>query len=285
MENILEIRNLTKSYKTFTLENINLSLPKGYIMGLIGENGAGKTTLIKLIMNLVKKNAGSINIFGMDNLKYEREVKDRIGFVYDNCFCYDYLSLEDNAKLMSSLYSKWSFENFEKYINKFSLNKKQKLRELSKGMRMKFALCLALSHGAELILMDEPTAGLDPIVRAEVLEELQDLIEKEEIGIIISTHITNDLEKIADYITFLKDGKIVFSSSKEDIFENYKVIKGNNNILSKEAEDIFIGIRKNKYGFEGLTTKSHKAKELLGSDIVIEKASLEDIMLLYNNKN
>lgn len=284
MENILDIKNLTKSYKAFTLENINLSLPKGYIMGLIGENGAGKTTLIKLIMNLVKKNAGSIDIFGMDNLKYEKEVKDRIGFVYDNCFCYDYLSLEDNAKLMSSLYSKWSFDTFERYINKFSLNKKQKLRELSKGMRMKFALCLALSHGAELIIMDEPTAGLDPIVRTEVLEELQDLIEKEELTIIISTHITKDLEKIADYITFLKDGKIVFSNSKEDIFENYKVIKGNNNTLSKEAEDIFIGVRKNKYSFEGLTTKGEEAIKLLGSDIIIEKASLEDIMLLYNNK-
>lgn len=283
MENILDIKNLTKKYKTFTLENINLSLPKGYIMGLIGENGAGKTTLIKLIMNLVKKNAGTIDIFGMDNLIYEKKVKDRIGFVYDNCFCYDYLSLDDNAKLMSSFYSKWSTDIFEKYINKFSLNKKQKLRELSKGMRMKFALCLALSHGAELIIMDEPTAGLDPIVRAEVLDELQDLIEKENLTIIISTHITKDLEKIADYITFLKDGKIVFSDSKEDIIENYKVVKGNNNILTKDAEEVFIGIRKNKYGFEGLTTKSEKATQVLGKDIIIEKASLEDIMLLYSS--
>lgn len=284
MENILEINNLTKKYKTFTLDNINLVLPKGYIMGLIGENGAGKSTLIKLIMNLVKRNEGSIKIFDKDNIKFEKEVKDKIGFVYDNCFCYDYLTLEDNAKLLAQFYSKWSYNTFEKYINKFSLNKKQKLGQLSKGMRMKFSLCLALCHGAELIIMDEPTAGLDPIVRAEVLEELQELIENEQVGVIISTHITKDLEKIADYVTFLKEGKIVFSQSKEEIFEKYKVVKGDNKLLSNEVEKVFKGIKRNRYGFEALTTEAEKAANLLENNIVIEKASLEDIMLLYGVK-
>ena len=281
MENVLEIKNLSKKYKNFTLNNINLTLDKGFIMGIIGENGAGKTTLIKLIMNLVNKSEGSIKIFGMDYIKNEKEIKDRIGFVYDQFYGYDYLSLQDNTNLLAPMYSKWNIEKYKYYINKFSLNEKQKLRELSKGMRMKYSLCLALSHGAELILMDEPTAGLDPIVRNELLDELQDLIYEENISVIISTHITSDLEKIADFITFIKEGEVIFSISKDEILEEFKIVKGKNEDLNEEVEKLFLGLRKNSYGFEGLTNKVHEIKEALKDKIVVESTSLEKIMLLY----
>lgn len=281
MENILEIKNLNKEYKNFSLRSVSLNLPKGFIMGLIGENGAGKSTLIKIIMNLVKRDSGSINIFGMDNLKFERKVKERIGFVYDQCYYYDHISLEENGKMVAKLYSNWDNEKFNRYLNKFSLNKKQLLKELSKGMRMKFSLCIALSHGAELIIMDEPTAGLDPIVRNEVLEELQRLLETESLSVIISTHITEDLEKIADYITFIKDGEIVFSTSKDEIEDNYRIVKGSKDILTKEVESLFQGVSKNNYSFEAITNKGDEISRLLGDKVILERASLEDIMLLY----
>lgn len=281
MENILEIKNLNKKYKNFSLRSVSLNLPKGFIMGLIGENGAGKSTLIKIIMNLVKRDSGSINVFGMDNLEFEREVKERIGFVYDQCYYYDHISLEENGKMVAKLYSNWDNDKFNKYLNKFSLNKKQLLKELSKGMRMKFSLCIALSHGAELIIMDEPTAGLDPIVRSEVLEELQRLLETENLSVIISTHITEDLEKIADYITFIKDGEIVFSIPKDEIEDNYRVVKGSKDILTKEIEGLFQGISKNNYGFEAITNKGDEVSRLVKKKVILEKASLEDIMVLY----
>lgn len=232
-------------------------------------------------MNLVKRDSGTIEIFGMDNIKAERQVKEKIGFVYDSCYYYDHLTLEENAEMTAILYKNWDMEKFNKYLNKYSLNKKQRLKELSKGMRMKYSLCMALSHGAELIIMDEPTAGMDPIVRAEVLEELQSLMESENIGIIISTHITEDLEKIADYITFIKDGEIVFSTPKDEIEDNYRVVKGNKNLLTKETEALFEGISKNNYGFEGLTKKAEEVRKEFGDGIIMEKASLEEIMVLY----
>ncbi len=280
MDNILHVDNLCKKYKNFKLNNVSLQLPKGFIMGLIGENGAGKTTLIKLIMNLVKKDSGDIKIFDKDNVKFEREIKDRIGFVYDEVCYYDHMSLKENGNMVSMLYSKWDKDKFNYYLNKFELNKDKKLKELSKGMRMKFSLCIALSHGAEFIIMDEPTVGLDPVVRSEVLEELQNLMENENMGVLISTHITSDLERIADYITFIKDGSIIFSKPKDEIMEAYKIIKGDCNILTKEVEKHFEGISKNRFGFEGLTSQVDKVREILGDNIVVDRATIEDIMIL-----
>lgn len=279
MDNILYIDNLCKKYKNFKLNNVSLQLPKGFIMGLIGENGAGKTTLIKLIMNLVKKDSGDIKVFDKDNVKFEREIKDRIGFVYDEACYYDHISLKENGTMFSVLYSKWNNDKFNYYLNKFDLNKDKKLKELSKGMRMKFSLCIALSHGAEFIIMDEPTVGLDPVVRSEVLEELQCLMENENMGVLISTHITSDLERIADYITFIKDGNIIFSKPKDEIMESYKIIKGDSSILTKEAEKYFEGINKNRFGFEALTSQVDKVREVLKDNFVVDKVTIEDIMI------
>lgn len=284
MDNILYINNLCKKYKGFKLNDVSLQLPKGFIMGLIGENGAGKTTLIKLIMNLVKKDSGDIKVFDKDNIKFERDIKDRIGFVYDEACYYDHMSLKENANMFSRLYSKWDNEKFNNYLNKFQLNKDKKLKELSKGMRMKFSLCLALSHGAEFIIMDEPTVGLDPVVRSEVLEELQNLMVNENMGVLISTHITSDLERIADYITFIKDGNIVFSKTKDEIMDSYKIVKGDNSLLKKDLEKYFEGISKNRFGFEALTSQVSKVREIVGDKAIFDKATLEDIMILKNKE-
>lgn len=279
MENILEIKNLNKKYKNFALDNVSLTIEKGYIMGFIGQNGAGKTTIIKTIMNLVKRDSGDVRIFGKDNIEFEKEIKEKIAFVYDEPFCYEHMTLDANANLLSKLYKNWNNDIFNSYLRKFRLNKTQKVSELSKGMKMKFSIALALSHNAELIIMDEPTSGLDPVIRAEILDIFYDIIQEGNISILISTHITTDLEKIADYITYIKNGKIVFSESKEEILEKYKIVKGDKKVITRDNEKYLKGIISNVFGFEGLTTDAQKAKEVFGKNIVLENASLEDIMV------
>ncbi|EET84215.1 ABC transporter related protein [Clostridium carboxidivorans P7] len=184
MSNILEIKNLRKEYKGFTLDNINFNLPKGFIMGFIGPNGAGKSTTIKLIMNLIKKNSGEIKIFGLDNIKNEKDIKQKIGFVYDENYFYEELTLTEMKNLIAPFYKNWNNAAFNKYMSDFNLPEKKKVKELSKGMKMKFSLAIALSHKAELIIMDEPTSGLDPIFRSEMLDILYSIIQDENKGIL-----------------------------------------------------------------------------------------------------
>jgi len=201
-------------------------LPYGYIMGLIGPNGAGKTTTIKLIMNLLRRDDGEIRIFGKDNLEYEMEIKSRIGFVYDTPTFYEHLNLKQMKNIIAPFYKNWDEVLFQRYIKEFELPLKRKVKALSRGMLMKFALPIALSHHAELIIMDEPTSGLDPVFRRELLDILSALIQDEKKSILFSTHVTSDLERIADYITFINRGKVVFSRTRDEIFEKYGVVKG-----------------------------------------------------------
>jgi ABC-2 type transport system ATP-binding protein len=207
MAPVLEVTNLKKKFKDFTLKNINFTLEKGYIMGFIGPNGAGKSTTIKLIMNLLKKDDGEIKIFGLDNIKYEKEVKNRIGFVFDENYYYEELTVMEMKSVIAPFYKNWNDSIFNKYIKEFSLPPKTKIKELSKGMKMKLSIAVALSHDAELLIMDEPTSGLDPIIRSELLDILTFLIQDENKSVFFSTHITSDLDKIADYITFINNGK------------------------------------------------------------------------------
>ena len=279
MDKILEVNNLRKEYKYFTLNNISFSLQRGYIMGFIGPNGAGKSTTIKLIMNLIHRNQGTIKIFGLDNIKHEKEIKDRIGFVYDENYYYEELTMDTMKKIVMPFYSKWDDDAFNKYMKDFDLNPKKKIKELSKGMKMKFALAIALSHNAELIIMDEPTSGLDPVFRREILDILYSIIQDESKSIFFSTHITTDLEKIADYITFINKGSIVFSKTKDDIMESYGIVKGGLELLNGSSRKEFLGIRENAFGFEALTDDQNKVKKLFGDKVVIEKPSLEDIMV------
>lgn len=276
---MLEVKNLTKDFKKFKLDDISFTLEPGYIMGFIGPNGAGKSTTIRLIMNLLKKDRGDIKIFDKDHVEFEKEVKNRIGFVYDESYFYEELTIKQMKSIISVFYREWEEDLFNKYLKDFELDPMQKIKKLSKGMKMKFSLSIALSHNADLIIMDEPTSGLDPIFRREILDILYNVIQDEKKSIFFSTHITTDLEKIADYITFINKGKIIFSKSKDEVMEGYGIIKGGLNLLDKDTRKEFIGIRETNVGFEGLVEKPEKLKKIFGSEILIEKPTLEDIMV------
>lgn len=279
MSSVLDVRNLNKSYGDFCLNGLNFKLEKGYVMGFIGPNGSGKSTTIKSIMNLIKKDSGSISVFGMDSVKDERKIKEKIGFVYDENIFYGMLTINEMKNIIAGFYRRWDENKFKQYIKHFELNPNKVIDKLSKGMKIKFALALALSHGAELIVMDEPTSGLDPAFRSELMDILYNIIQNEEMSIFFSTHITADLEKIADYITFINKGSMVFSESKDEVLQKYAIVKGTSKLLDLNIRKEFIGIRETASGFEALTDNKEKSRILFNDNCKIEKASLEDIMV------
>ena len=254
---ILEIKGLKKEFKDFSLKGIDITLEKGYIMGFVGPNGAGKTTTIKLMMNLLRKDSGKIKIFGMDHVKYEQEIKNRIGFVYDENNYYEELTVSEMKWVVAPFYKTWNEESFQKYINEFQLPVKKKIKDLSKGMKMKFSLTMALSHNADLLIMDEPTSGLDPLVRSELLEILTQIIQDEKKAVFFSTHITSDLDRIADYVTLIHEGQIVLSLEKDELLNNYGLIKGSKDVLNKDSRKDFINVKENQFGFKAVKDKKH----------------------------
>ena len=223
MENSVEVKNLVKEYDKFKLGEINFEIPSGSIVGLIGENGAGKTTLIKSILNIINTNNGSINIFNKDNKQYEKVVKEDIGVVLDNMFFPENLKIKDINSIMKGIFKNWNSETFNKYLLEFKLDEKLIIKKLSKGMRKKLEIATAISHEPKLLILDEPTSGLDPVVRSEVLDIFMDFIQDEEHSILLSTHITSDLEHIADKIIFINDGKIVLDKSRDELLDNYGI--------------------------------------------------------------
>ena len=276
---MLELNNINKEfYEGFKIENLSFKLEPGYIMGFIGPNGAGKSTTIKMIMNLLKVDSGDIRIFGKDHVKEEVSIKDRIGFVYDQSYFYENLSIEEMKNIIAPFYSQWNEDTFKGYLKLFKLRSGDAIKHLSKGMKTQFAIALALSHNADLIIMDEPTAGLDPVIRREVLDILYNVIQDEKKSIFFSTHITTDLEKIADYITYIKDGKLVFSKTMEEVMESYALIKGGPDQLNDEIKKNIMGLRETNVGFEALTDNPREIRNILGADILIERPTLEDIM-------
>lgn len=276
--NAIEIRNLTKAYPLFTVDDVSLDVKQGYITGLIGPNGVGKSTLIKMMLGIVRPDSGSVKILGCEMPKQEIDIKQRIGIVSYDCFYYEHLTIHDTKKLVAPFYHKWNDSKFKGYLDQFELSPKKKIGDLSKGMKIKFALAVALSHEAELLIMDEPTSGLDPVFRREMLDLLADMMQNERNSIMFSTHITTDLDRIADYITFINRGKIVFNEAKEDVLERYALVKGDIRLLDSDIRKEFIGIRETAVGFEGLVDNRHNASQLFGNHAVLETPSLEDIM-------
>ena len=250
MENILEVKNLNKRYKEFELKNINLSLPHGMIMGLIGENGAGKTTTIKSILNLIRIDSGEIKIFGLDLGKDEKEIKENVGVVLDDSFLSEYLTGKDINKIMKKIYKNWDEELFFKYLKEFNLPIDKISKEFSSGMKMKLKIAVALSHKPKLLILDEPTSGLDPVARNEILDIFQDFIETGEHSILVSSHITSDLEHVADYITFINNGEIVMCKDKDELLEKYGIVKCSTEEFSSINSDDFVRYKKNKYDYE-----------------------------------
>lgn len=247
----LEISGLTKKFDEFTLSDVSFKVEKGSVMGFIGENGAGKTTTIKLILNALEKFSGEIKVYDMDNIEKEREVKARLGYVADEDYLYIGSTLKGHAEAYSKIYDNWDNDLFLKYVDMWGLSLKQKCMNLSKGTKTKAMLALTLAHKPDLLVLDEPTAGLDPVARIEVLDILRDFVSDGEKAVLISTHITSDLDKIADYITIIINGKITDSMAVDKIEEKYAVISGSNDdILGKENQ--LVGIRKGTMTFEGL---------------------------------
>lgn len=279
-ENALQVLNLSKNFNEFKLDDVSFTLPAGYIMGLVGKNGAGKTTTINLILDLIKKDSGVINIFD-ENTEGKSEFKDEIATVFDDTFfSLDWTAI-DIEKAIGPFYSKWDSNTFHSYLKQFSLSSKKKVKELSKGMKMKMMLAVALSHDAKLLILDEPTSGLDPVARDELMDILLDYMESGEASVLFSTHITDDLEKIADYITLMKDGKVFYTGPKDDLVESYFVVQGKISEIYPEFENIVIGLRKTSIGFSCLMNIRDIAA--LKTNMVTEKATIDDI-LIYINK-
>jgi len=279
MANALEIVNLRKNYRAFTLRDISFQVPEGYVMGLIGPNGAGKTTIIRLIMNLIRRDAGEIRLFGLDLLEHEANLKARIGFVYDEpCFPED-ATLENIKRAVSRFYPTWDEDVFQKLARSFELPLGKWFKKLSHGTKMKFSLALALSHHADFILMDEPTSGLDPVFRRELLMHLRELMQDERRSILFSTHITTDLERIADFVTFVRDGELVLSAAREEILDRWGIVKGDRRLLNGELSGLLVGTRESAFGAEAITSNAPEIRRRLGAAVVVERARLEDIMV------
>lgn len=283
MENVIELNKVNKKFSDFELKDFSLSVKKGFVTGFIGGNGVGKSTTIKLIMNLLQSDSGDIKLFGLDYKKHEKEIKQRIGFVYDEDVFYEHLTLLEMKKIVKRAYHNWDDALFQSYVQSFQLPLNKKLKTFSKGMKMKASLVIALSHHAELIIMDEPTSGLDPIFRRELLDILHDLMQDGQKTIFFSTHITTDLDRIADYITFIHNGQHIFTKEFYEIQEQYTVIKGGLDLLDGDTEKEFIALRKSKHGFEGLSEKKEQVQSLFKDLALFERATLEDIMF-YTKK-
>ncbi|NFG25190.1 ABC transporter ATP-binding protein [Clostridium botulinum] len=280
----VSITNLKKEYKNFNLDIKYLGIKSGYITGFIGPNGSGKTTTIKSILGLIKPNNGEIKIFEKDPLKDEK-IKDLVAYVGGVSGFLEENKLKYIKKSISSFYSNWDEELFKEYINKFNLDEDKQYIELSKGQQKQFELSIAFAHHPKIIIMDEPTSNLDPLIRNELIELLQENMEREETTVFYSTHITSDLDKSADYIVFIDDGKIILQDEKDELLENHVLVKGKKELLDSEIRKEFISLNENSLGFEGLIRNKGNAYEVFGEEAIYEKCSLEDILVFYTRRD
>lgn len=276
----LDIRNLSKSYPNFQLKDVSFQLEKGYIMGFIGANGAGKTTTIKSILNLIHTDSGEVRIFGKNIAEHEIELKQDIGYAFGGIDFYTRSKIKALTEVVKKFYTNWDDEIYSYYLRRFKLDENKKIVELSTGMRVKYSLALALSHGAKLLILDEPTSGLDPIARDDLLDLFQSLVAEGEISILFSTHITSDLEKCADYITYIHNGRIINSAVKEEFIESYLLLNGSVSQLDPVKAQL-ISYKTNSFGFTGLI----HAKDFDPSlDVKAARPTLEEIMIYFAKK-
>jgi ABC-2 type transport system ATP-binding protein len=288
MSNILEVRGLCKDYGTFKLRDVSFGLPRGYIMGFVGPNGAGKTTTIKLILDVIKADAGSVRVFNAAdrpekvNAVGERETEnaERIGVVMDAPMYVEDWTLTDVEKAVAPFYTRWDAGTYKRLLAKFGLDAKKKVKELSRGMKVKLQIAVAFSHDASLLILDEPTSGLDPVARDEICDLLREFVIDESHSVLFSTHITSDLEKVADYITFILDGRIIFYGSKDDLLAKYSLVKGGLNEITAEQKKQIIGLREHRTGFEGMIETADIRKFPRG--LMYEEITLDEIIIFMN---
>ena len=281
-ENAIEIKNLTKKYDGFTLDNVSFEVPKGSIMGFIGQNGAGKTTTINSLLNIIKWDSGEIKIQGKEMPQYENEVKEQMAAIFDVLPFNDDLSAKQLTKIMRGIWREWDEESFKNYLERFQLPYTKKFGQFSKGMKMKLQIAAGLSHKAKLLIMDEATTGLDPVVRNEILDIFLEYLQDEDNSILMSSHITSDLEKVADMVTFIDKGKILLTGIKDEILENHGVVKCSKKDFKDFEREDYISARVTDFGAEIMVSDRDKtARKYSGA--VIDKTTLEEIMLFYVN--
>lgn len=278
MTNSIEATGLCKSYSGFQLDHVDLTLPGGAILGLIGENGAGKSTTIKCILNMIRRDGGEIRIFGQDNLSVGHELKQDVGVVLDECFFHDNLRACDVDAILRRIFHRWDRELFRRYCRQFGLPEKKTVKEYSRGMKMKLSLAAALAHHPRLLILDEATSGLDPVVRDEILDEFLNFIQDEDHSILLSSHITSDLEKVADYITYIHGGRAVLSGAKDQLLEQYGRLACRSSDLDRLDPGLIVGVRRNQFGCEALVNDRPGLRNT-HPELTVDPVTLEDIMV------
>lgn len=278
-DTILQIDNLTKQYPSFRLDNVSFSLPKGTVMGLVGENGAGKSTTIKAILNLIKKDSGSVTFWGQE-LSSSKLLKEDIGVVFDGINFYETLTPEKTGKILAAAYKQWDSRLYFSYLSRFQLPERKEIKTFSKGMKTKLCIAAALSHKPRLLILDEATSGLDPVMRDDILDVFWEFVQDESHSILMSSHISTDLEKIADYITFLHQGKILFCKTKDELLYRYGIIRCGTETFNTIDEPDRLAYRKNGYQWDVLVADKEKARRKYKAAI-IDDATIDDILLLY----
>ena len=278
MKNALEVSHLTKDYGSFKLDDVSFTVPGGTIMGLIGENGAGKSTTIKCILNLIRRDGGEIQVLGLDNLRDEQAVKAQVGVVLDETTFHDGLTAPQVGKILSKLYPNWDAALYRRYLNKFGLTGKKPVKTFSNGMKMKLSLAAAFAARPKLLILDEATSGLDPVVRDEILDEFLDFIQDEEHAILLSSHITSDLEKVADYVTYLHRGKVAVSGAKDELLDTYGRLVCARADLAQVDPALLVGVRTGQFGCEALVRDKHAFTRFYPG-LTVDPVTLEDIMV------
>lgn len=278
MQNAIEVHKLTKRYQAFLLNGISFEVPHGYICGFIGQNGAGKTTTLKLMLGMILKDGGKVELLGKSSDTIT--VKEDLGVLFEQPYFQEDWTPVDVEKALQPFYTQWSSDAYHKYLEKFSLSPKQKYKTMSRGMKMKLGMAVTLSHDAKLLLLDEPTGGLDPVMRDELLDILREYMAQENKSIFFSTHITSDLEKIADYIVYIHKGQILFSGLRDELIEKYCIIKGGSDDLPEHKRKAVIGLREHTGGFEGMLELSQLGG--MPPNVISEPVTLDDIMIYIN---
>ena len=279
MDNILEVRNLTKQYADFTLDHVSFSIPKGTIMGLIGENGAGKSTTINAILDLIHKDDGTVTFWGQE-LSSAKQLKEDIGVVFDGINFYETLTAAKVGKISQTAYKQWDDRLYREYLNRFQLPTDKEIKTFSKGMKMKLCIAVALSHRPKLLILDEATSGLDPVMRDDILDVFLEFVQDEEHSIMISSHITTDLEKVADTITFIHQGKVLFCKAKDELRYQYGIIRCGAAIFDEIDKSEILAYRKEDYQWNVLVADKEKARRRY-KNAVVDDAAIDDILLLY----
>ncbi|MDO4555943.1 MAG: ABC transporter ATP-binding protein [Lachnospiraceae bacterium] len=279
MKEAVRLEHVSKSYTDFLLDDISFSVPGGCIMGLIGENGAGKTTILKSILQLIHLDQGKIYLFGEEYDGSRRERLNQIGVVMDRCYFEPELTASEINKVLSKVYANWQTDEFFSYLDRFSINPALKIKEYSKGMSVKISLAAALSHQSRLLILDEPASGLDPAAREELLDLFWDFIQEEDRSILLSSHIVTDLEKVCDYITYINNGKLLFSEDKDILLQSYGIVKCSRKELSVLEPEAVIATRIHSFGAEALVKRNH-----IPDGMLYENAGIEQIMIFQNER-